>query len=53
MDTPLQGQGREACARVFHSTQGASEDILDPDYRRLLINGILWSIGLGIKILPI
>lgn len=33
-------------ARVFHSTQGASEDILDADYRRLLINGILWSIGL-------
>ena len=37
-------------ARVFHSTQGASEDILDADYRRLLINGILWSIGLESKI---
>lgn len=32
--------------RVFHSTQGASEDILDADYRRLLINGIFWSVGL-------
>ncbi|MEM9237588.1 MAG: ThuA domain-containing protein, partial [Verrucomicrobiota bacterium] len=32
--------------RVFHSTQGASEDILDPDYRRLLINGILWAVGM-------
>lgn len=32
--------------RVFHSTQGASEDILDPDYRRLIINGILWSAGM-------
>lgn len=29
--------------RVFHSTQGASEDILDADYRRLLINGIFWA----------
>jgi hypothetical protein len=37
-------------ARVFHSTQGASEDILDASYRRMLINGILWSIGLEDKI---
>ena len=40
--------GKEA--RVFHSTQGASEDILDADYRRMLVNGILWSIGLESKI---
>ena len=33
-------------ARVFHSTQGASEDILDVDYRRMIVNGILWSVGL-------
>ena len=33
-------------ARVFHSTQGASEDILDPDYRRMMLNGIIWSIGM-------
>ena len=38
--------------RVFHSTQGASEDILDPDYRRLLINGIFWAAGLEAAIKP-
>ena len=32
--------------RVFHTTQGASEDILDDNYRRLVINGILWAAGL-------
>lgn len=32
--------------RVFHSTQGASEDILDANYRRLIINGILWAAGM-------
>ena len=39
-------------ARVFHSTQGASEDILDPSYRRLILNGIFWAIGLEDKIKP-
>lgn len=38
--------------RVFHSTQGASQDLLDPDYRRLLINGIFWAVGLEDKIKP-
>ena len=33
-------------ARVFHSTQGASEDFLDADYRRLVINGTYWAMGL-------
>lgn len=33
-------------ARVFHSTQGASEDLLDESYRRMVINGIFWSQGL-------
>ena len=33
-------------ARVFHSTQGASQDILDDSYRRMLINGIFWAAGL-------
>jgi hypothetical protein len=33
-------------ARVFHSTQGASEDILDDSYRRLIVNGIFWAAGL-------
>jgi type 1 glutamine amidotransferase len=32
--------------RVFHSTQGASEDIADASYRRLIINGILWAAGM-------
>ena len=32
--------------RVFHTTQGASEDILDDNYRRLVINGILWAAGM-------
>ncbi|NNM29883.1 MAG: hypothetical protein HKO57_10190 [Akkermansiaceae bacterium] len=38
--------------RVFHSTQGASEDVVDPDYRRLLINGILWAAGMEKAIKP-
>jgi type 1 glutamine amidotransferase len=38
--------------RVFHSTQGASEDIVDASYRRLLINGIFWAAGLEEKITP-
>jgi type 1 glutamine amidotransferase len=33
-------------SRVFHSTQGASQDILDDNYRRLIINGILWAAGM-------
>lgn len=36
--------------RVFHTTQGASEDILDDNYRRLIINGILWAAGLETSI---
>jgi Trehalose utilisation len=38
--------------RVFHSTQGASQDILDDNYRRLLINGILWATGMEKEIKP-
>ena len=38
--------------RVFHSTQGASEDVLDENYRRLVINGTLWAIGLEEAIKP-
>ncbi|MBK1834988.1 hypothetical protein [Roseibacillus ishigakijimensis] len=38
--------------RVFHSTQGASEDILDDNYRRLLLNGTLWAAGLEEAITP-
>lgn len=32
-------------ARVFHSTQGTSEDFLDDDYRRMMVNGIFWAVG--------
>lgn len=32
--------------RVFHSTQGASQDFLDDNYRRLVLNGVLWAIGM-------
>lgn len=37
------GDGEKA--RVFHSTQGTSEDFLDDDYRRMIVNGIIWSVG--------
>jgi len=32
--------------RVFHSTQGASQDFLDDNYRRMILNGVLWAIGM-------
>lgn len=32
--------------RVFHSTQGASQDFLDANYRRMILNGTLWAIGM-------
>lgn len=32
--------------RVFHSTQGASQDFLDETYRRMILNGVLWAIGM-------
>lgn len=32
--------------RVFTSLYGASEDILNPGYRRMIINGIYWSVGM-------
>ncbi len=38
--------------RVFHSTQGASEDILDENYRRMIINGVLWAAGMEKVIKP-
>ncbi len=36
--------------RVFTTTYGASEDILDDDFRRMMINACLWSIGMESKI---
>ena len=37
-------------ARILTTTQGASEDIVDENFRRLLINGHLWCLGLDKKI---
>ncbi len=36
--------GRQA--RVFTTTHGASEDFLNPGFRRMLINAALWTMGL-------
>ena len=36
--------------RVFTTTYGASEDILDKDFRRMMINACLWGIGMESKI---
>jgi len=38
--------------RVFHSTQGASQDFLDDNYRRLILNGTLWAMGMEKEIKP-
>ncbi|NOY00056.1 MAG: ThuA domain-containing protein [Verrucomicrobia bacterium] len=32
--------------RVFTSLYGASEDLLNPGYRRMLVNAVYWSLGL-------
>ncbi len=36
--------------RVFHSTQGASQDILDDNYRRMIVNGAFWAMGMEANI---
>ncbi len=38
--------------RVFHSTQGASQDFLDENYRRLILNGTFWALGMEKEIKP-
>ncbi|MEZ6067511.1 MAG: GDSL-type esterase/lipase family protein [Planctomycetaceae bacterium] len=38
--------------RVFTSTYGASEDLLDSDYRRMLVNACFWGAGMEAKITP-
>jgi len=40
----------DAKGRVFSSTYGASGDILNEDYRRMLINACFWAVGLEDKI---
>jgi hypothetical protein len=38
--------------RVFTSLYGTSEDITNEGYRRLLVNGMFWAVGLEDKITP-
>lgn len=38
--------------RVFTTTYGASEDFLDDDFRRMMVNGCSWATGLEGKIKP-
>ncbi|MDG1139826.1 MAG: GDSL-type esterase/lipase family protein [Opitutales bacterium] len=38
--------------RVFTSLYGASMDLVNPGYRRLILNGIYWTVGLENKIKP-
>ena len=39
-------------ARVFTTTHGASEDLLNDGFRRMLINAALWAAGLEAAITP-
>lgn len=41
-----------ARGRVFTTTHGASEDLDDDGFRRLVVNGILWAVGLEDAIAP-
>jgi hypothetical protein len=41
-----------ACGRAFTTTHGASEDFVNAGFRRLLINGTLWALGLEDAIDP-
>ncbi len=36
--------------RVFTTTHGASEDLLNEGFRRMAVNGILWAVGLEASI---
>jgi hypothetical protein len=38
--------------RVFTTTHGASEDLLNPGFRRLSVNALLWAAGLEKSIKP-
>ncbi len=38
--------------RVFTTTYGASEDLLNDGFRRMMINGCLWSLGMEDQIKP-
>lgn len=38
--------------RVFTTTHGASEDFLNPGFRRMLVNAALWALGMEQAITP-
>lgn len=38
--------------RVFTTTHGASEDLLNPGFRRMLVNATLWALGMEDVITP-
>lgn len=38
--------------RVFTTTYGASEDLLNDGFRRMMINGCLWAVGVEEQITP-
>ncbi len=38
--------------RVFTTTHGASEDLLNPGFRRMLVNASLWALGMEQAITP-
>jgi len=38
--------------RVFTTTYGASEDLRNDGFRRMMVNGCLWAVGLEAKIKP-
>jgi hypothetical protein len=37
-------------ARVFTTTHGASEDLLNEGFRRMAVNAVLWAVGLESRI---
>lgn len=39
-------------ARIFTTTQGASQDLVDANFRRLLLNACLWGLGMDDAIKP-
>ena len=45
-------QPGNAKSRVFATTHGGSEDLLSPDFRRLILNAHLWCLGLEESIRP-
>ncbi|MEK9634963.1 MAG: hypothetical protein VW622_14080, partial [Opitutae bacterium] len=46
------GKDGKSMGRVFTSTYGASNDIESDGYRRLLVNGCIWAVGLEDAIKP-